>query len=71
MAELADATDLGSVTERRAGSNPVIRTKIISRPFGRLMIFILFTGFETSSKGAERSDGGFGSNAPGAALRKR
>ncbi len=28
MAESADATDLESVTERRAGSNPVIRTKI-------------------------------------------
>ena len=26
MAELADAMDLGSIVNRRAGSNPVIRT---------------------------------------------
>lgn len=30
MAELADAIDLGSIVHRRAGSSPVIRTKIVN-----------------------------------------
>ena len=34
MAEVADAIDLGSIVNRRAGSSPVIRTKIDSLLFG-------------------------------------
>ncbi len=33
MAELADAPDLGSGVFRRAGSSPVIRTKIQKFPY--------------------------------------
>lgn len=31
MAELADAIDLGSIVNRRAGSSPVIRTTAVDR----------------------------------------